>query len=156
MGPEREHTPQRIVLHHAGVLWKEGDNPHKKILALQSWGQRDKNWPDVPYHYLIAPDGTIFVGRALRYRPESNTSYDLNGVINVHLWGHFDEQAVSEPQLQATAEVLAWLRHHHGLDKVTAHCQEAPGQTTCPGRDFMRYLDSGELMERVHHSRTNP
>ena len=56
----RKHVPRFIRIHHAGVLWKAGDDPVKKLAALQAWGQREKGWPDLPYHYLIAPDGRIF------------------------------------------------------------------------------------------------
>jgi hypothetical protein len=143
------HTPDRITLHHAGVPWKAGDDARKKIVALQAWGQREKNWPDLPYHFLIDPEGAIFEGRELKYRPESNTQYDLVGVVNVHLWGDFNEQPVTRQQLAATVELLAWLRDRYQLKQLQAHCQAAPGQTTCPGRDLLRYLESGQLSRWV-------
>ena len=133
LGDDLLHTPDRITLHHSGVLWKSGDDARKKIKGLQSWGQREKNWPDLPYHFLIDPQGTIFEGRELKYRPESNTDYDLTGVVNLHLWGNFDEQTVTREQLQATVELLAWLRDQFQLETLQAHCQAAPGQTSCPG-----------------------
>src|SRR5687768_15924728 len=68
---ERKHTPTFITVHHAGVVWKAGDDPVKKLQALQAYGQREKNWPDLPYHYLIAPDGRIFAGRPVVYEPET-------------------------------------------------------------------------------------
>ena len=149
LSEELRHTPQRIALHHSGVLWKSGDDAGKKIRALQSWGQREKNWPDLPYHFLIDPQGIVFEGRDLNYRPESNTQYELDGVINVELWGNFDEQLVTRQQLGATIELLAWLRDRYGLKEVQTHRQLAPGQTRCPGDDLMRYLDSGMLQKWV-------
>lgn len=143
------HTPARVTLHHAGVLWKDGDDAFKKIRALQAWGQSDKHWPDLPYHFLIDPEGRIFEGRDMKYRPESNTQYDLNGVINVHLWGHFDEQRVTVAQLRATVELLAYLRDRYHLSELQTHRQAAPGQTTCPGHDFVRYYESGQLQDWV-------
>ena len=146
---EMRQTPQRIVLHHSGVLWKEGDDAFKKIRALQVWGQREKHWPDLPYHFMIDPQGRIFEGRELHYRPESNTSYDLNGVVNVELWGNFDEQPVTPQALEASADLLAWLRREHHLRELSTHRQQAPGQTSCPGNDFMRYFESGELQKMI-------
>ncbi len=140
-----QHVPQRIVLHHSGVLWKEGDDPFLKIRALQLWGQREKHWPDLPYHFLIDPQGQVFEGRELRYRPDSNTEYDLNGVINVELWGNFDEQKVTPQALDATVQLLAWLRDQHGLEVLSTHRSQAPGQTSCPGEDLFRYFESGRL-----------
>lgn len=146
--PMPEHflqQPSRVVLHHSGVLWKEGEDARRKIAALQSWGQREKGWQDLPYHFLIAPDGTIFEGRELRYRPESNTDYDLDGVVNVHLWGNFEEQSLWLPQLQSAARLLAWLR----LPDWSAHCWEAPGQTRCPGQNLLKVLESGRFQEWI-------
>ena len=144
LSEELRHVPEKLVVHHAGVLWKPGDDPVVKLRNLQAWGQREKSWPDLPYHYLISPDGRIFEGRDWRYRPESNTRYSLNGVINVHLFGNFDEQAVSRPQLVSLVELLASLRRRHGLEAeaVSSHRLEAPGQTTCPGADLQRYLNA--------------
>lgn len=149
LSDEMRQTPQKIVLHHSGVLWKEGDDAFKKIRALQSWGQREKHWPDLPYHFMIDPSGRIFEGRDLNYRPESNTQYDLSGVVNVELWGNFDEQPVSPEALESTVVLLAWLRDRHNLRQLSTHRLQAPGQTSCPGNDFMRYFDSGELQRRV-------
>src|SRR5688572_17554839 len=73
----RKHTPKYITIHHAGVVWKTGNDPAAFVKNMQSWGQRDKGWPDLPYHFLIAPDGRIFEARRLEYEPESNTRYDL-------------------------------------------------------------------------------
>jgi len=146
---EMRQTPQRVVLHHSGVLWKEGDDAFLKIRALQAWGQREKNWPDLPYHFMIDPEGRIFEGRELHYRPESNTSYDLKGVVNVELWGNFDEQPVTPQALAATADLLAWLRAEHHLRELSTHRLEAPGQTTCPGNYFMRYFESGQLQKMI-------
>lgn len=135
-------TPTRIVIHHAGVNWVEGSDPVEKVRNLQTWGQREKGWPDLPYHFLISPDGRIFEGRDPFYRPESNTEYDLNGVLNVQLFGNFEEQTVSPEQTRALVSLLNYLCRNHSIPKgrISTHQQEAPGQTTCPGRDLVSRL----------------
>lgn len=135
MGDEWLQQPERLVVHHAGVVWKPGSDPVAKVKNLQTWGQREKGWPDLPYHYLIAPDGRVFQGRPERFRPESNTRYDLDGVINVQLFGDFNQQQVTPEQSRALVETLAFLCLRHGISpsKISDHQQEAPGQTTCPG-----------------------
>jgi hypothetical protein len=123
----------------------------KKIVGLQSWGQREKGWPDVPYHWLIAPDGRILQGRDMGYEPESNTRYDLSGHVGVHLWGDFERQRPTEAQLRSLVRLLAWLCDDLGVDPGTiqGHRDVAPGQTTCPGRDLYRYLEDGTLISWV-------
>jgi hypothetical protein len=146
---DRRHVPAVITLHHAGVLWKVEDDPMKKIVALQSWGQRDKNWPDVPYHFLIAPDGRVFEGRDWNFQPESNTQYELKGVLNIQLWGDLDKQRVSPEQLRAVVDLCAWASRRFGIDPGTirGHNDAAPGQTTCPGLDFHRYVAQGLIAQ---------
>lgn len=144
---DARHTPRVLTVHHAGVLWRPTDEPYARIRNLQSWGQRDKNWPDLPYHYLISPDGRIFEGRDVNYRPESNTNYELSGTLNVHLWGNFDEQRVSVEQLRALVALSAHLCHTLGLNpaEIRGHADAAPGQTSCPGKDLQRYITQGLL-----------
>lgn len=140
---EMRHVPRLIVVHHEGVAWKPGTEPGAKLRALQSWGAREKGWLDVPYHYAIAPDGQILEGRDWHYRPDSNTSYSLDGVLNVELMGNFETELVSRRQLNSLIALLANLCQTHSLtpSEVTSHRLMAPGQTVCPGRDLQRYID---------------
>lgn len=143
---EKRHTPVRITVHHAGVIWPEDADPVQRIRNLQSWGQRDRDWPDLPYHYLISPDGSIFEGRPVAYVPETNTNYDVNGHIGIQLWGNFMEQRVVEEQLTAAVDLIAWLCLEHKIDAATisGHKDVAPG-TSCPGLDLYRYIEDGHL-----------
>lgn len=149
----KAHTPVRITIHHAGVVWTEKHEPFKKILALQRWGQRDKGWPDVPYHFLIAPDGRIFAGRDLAYAGETNTEYDTHGHVLVHLWGDFQQQRVQLAQLRSTVRLVAWLCQSLHIDPATiAGHRDWSKQTTCPGRDLYRYVHGGDLRRWVEQT----
>lgn len=140
----------RITIHHAGVVWKEGDDPYKKIRALQTWGKRDKHWPDVPYHWLIAPDGRIFEGRDWHFEGETNTEYDTRGHLLVQLWGDFDEQKVSKAQLDAAVRLVAWLCVRHSIPPtgIRGH-KDWSTRTTCPGKDLHGYIEDGSFETRV-------
>jgi hypothetical protein len=145
----RKHVPKYITIHHAGVLWKAGDEPVKKLLALQAWGQREKGWPDLPYHYLIAPDGRIFAGRAVEYEPETNTDYKVAGHIGVELWGDFSKQRPSREQLESLVKLTAWLAQEHKIElkEVGGHRDRA--KTLCPGTDLYRYFEDGSFKKWV-------
>lgn len=151
----RRQTPRWITLHHAGVPWT-GKDPARFVRDMQTWGQNrprlekppmDTYWPDLPYHYLIAPDGRIFEGRDVRYEPESNTKYDLAGNIGVEMMGDFNVQPPTEAQLRSSVRVVAWLACAHGiaLEHVRGHRDAAPGQTDCPGKGFTRFLEDGRF-----------
>jgi N-acetylmuramoyl-L-alanine amidase len=154
MPESRRHVPKFITLHHAGVTWKATNDPLVSIRNLQAFSQREKNWADVPYHFLIAPDGRVLEGRDVHFEPDTNTKYDLQGVLNVELMGNFEEQRVSPEQLRATTLLVAKLCKDLNLDPklMRGHNDAAPGQTTCPGRDFHRYLANGSLLKWVEEA----
>ena len=152
----RKQVPVWITLHHAGEFWKPGADPAAFVRRLQIWGQnrpkleqppRDTYWPDLPYHFLIAPDGRIFEGRAVEFEPETNTQYSVNGNIGIELMGDFEKQRPSLAQIKASVALTAWLCAKYQIDlaHVRGHMDVATGQTDCPGKDFYRYLQDGQF-----------
>ena len=152
----RLQTPHLITIHHAGEMWYAGSDPLDKARKLQKYGQTQKNWPDIPYHYLIAPDGTIVEARDWKYEPESNTKYPLNGVLNIELYGNFEEQRASVEQLRSLVGLIVYLKRDVGLDLPTeairGHRDAATQQTVCPGKDFYRYISNGSIRRWVEES----
>lgn len=158
----RRQTPAWVTIHHAGEVWRGGD-PADFVRRMQRWGQnrpaiekppRDTYWPDLPYHYLIAPDGRIFEGRPVEYEPESNTLYPLNGNVGVELMGDFNHQRPSLAQLRSAVKLTAWLSAAHGIApaRVRTHQDAAPGQTDCPGKDFRRHMSDGRFLSWVREA----
>lgn len=141
------HTPRFFTVHHAGVAWKPGTDAAQALRALQAFGQNVRHWPDVPYHFLIAPDGRIYEGRPTGYAPQSNTDYDVTGHIGIQLWGNFDVQRVSRAQLASLAHLVAWLGIRHGIAVDTLRAHRDLTDTACPGRDLYRYVHDG-LVQR--------
>ncbi|WP_435020483.1 peptidoglycan recognition protein family protein [Tundrisphaera sp. TA3] len=151
----RKHTPKYVTIHHAGVLWKAQVTPDAFVRNMQGWGRRDKGWPDLAYHFLIAPDGKIYEGRSLDYEPESNTKYPLAGNIGVEMMGNFEQQRPDPRQIASCVKLTAWLCDRYGIDNalVRGHKDAASGQTTCPGKDFERYLKDGQFRRWVEETR---
>ena len=143
---ERKHEPKFITIHHAGVLYKAGTDPAEGVRKLQAWGQKEKKWPDLPYHFLIAPDGRIFAGRPVEYEPETNTTYKTRGHIGVELMGNFEEQRPSREQLEAVVRLTAWLAQEYKIDLKDVGGHKDRAETQCPGKDFYRYFKDGQLM----------
>ena len=156
----RMQTPSWITIHHAGELWKKGDDPAEFVRHMQIWGQnrpslekapRNTYWPDLPYHFLIAPDGRIFEGRPVEYEPETNTNYTVNGNIGVEMMGDFEKQRPSLAEIKSCVALSAWLSQKYNikLDHVRTHMDAAPNQTDCPGKDFYRYILDGKFRKWV-------
>jgi hypothetical protein len=156
----RKQIPVWITIHHAGEFWKAGTDPAEFVRHMQVWGQnrptlekppRDTYWPDLPYHFLIAPDGRIFEGRPVIYEPETNTKYSVNGNVGIEMMGDFEKQRPSLEQLRSCVALTAWLadKYHIDLEHVRTHMDAAPDQTDCPGRDFYRYIKDGQFKKWV-------
>jgi hypothetical protein len=147
----RRHTPGYITIHHAGVVQKSTTDPAKFVKNMQIWGQREKKWPDLAYHFLIAPDGRIFEGRDLAYEGETNTKYPLQDQVQVELMGDFTKQRVTPKQLDSLVKLTAWLCAEYEINPLLmgGHNDRAPRQTSCPGTDLYRYIEDGQVTKWV-------
>ena len=68
-----------LVIHHTAST-NEIDNPMQAIKNIHQYHANIKNWGDIGYHYVIAPDGKIFEGRAGGAGVVGGHSYDVNKV----------------------------------------------------------------------------
>jgi hypothetical protein len=145
------HQITHVTLHHTGDSkpLTRTDDPAQRLRNLQSWGARDRNWWDLPYHYLLDLDGRAFEGRDWRFQGETNTTYDPGGHFLISMIGNYDVQEPSPGQLEAIADLMAWaLRENHlGIEAIGGHYQYA--ETGCPGRFLRPYIENGTLKRMV-------
>ena len=79
-------------------------------MRLQNWSRGIKGWSDIPYHYIVAPDGTVYAARPWQIPGDTNTEYQPQGHALLMLLGNFEVQYPTEAQIQATAWLLARLQ----------------------------------------------
>jgi len=123
----------RITLHHQGELWHADADPAAYLRRLQQWSRLSKRWPDIPYHYVIAPDGRIFSARTLALPGDTNTGYDTQGHALVMLLGNFEVQQPTPAQLESAVALMAALAQQHGLDAGAIAAHRDFSETLCPG-----------------------
>ena len=145
------HDIRQITLHHIGSPepLMPDDDPAEKLQGLQSWGQAERNWWDVPYHFLIDLDGRIYEGRDYRYMGETNTSYDPRGHLLISVIGNYNRQEATPEQIDAITDLMAWATVEFGVspDAISGHSDWA--KTNCPGRHLQKYLDDGTFVDGV-------
>ena len=145
------HRITHVTLHHTGSAQPlmPHENPVDKLRGLQSWGAAERNWWDVPYHYLLDLDGRIYQGRDHRYMGETNTTYDPAGHFLISMIGNYERQEPSPQQLGAIADMMAWAIRSNGLslDRIGGHYHYA--NTGCPGQHLRKYLEDGTLRRMV-------
>jgi len=145
------HDIKMITLHHSGSAKAVTDEAivPQKLRDLQTWGKRDKNWWDIPYHFVIGPSGNIYEGRDVRYMGETNTKYNPSGHFLISAIGNYNIQDANPDVLNAIADLMAWAvsEYEVPLDKIYGHCDLA--ETSCPGNNLRPYLKDGTFRKMV-------
>lgn len=145
------HRITHVTLHHTGDArpLMPGDDPAQRLRNLQSWGARDRNWWDVPYHFLMDLEGKVYEGRDYHYMGETNTSYDPGGHFLISIIGNYGQQQPTQAQLDAIADLMAWALDEFDLplDRIGGHYNYA--STTCPGTHLRKFLEDGTFRRMV-------
>ena len=150
--PFKQHTPVRITVHHEGTKLEVTDDAAKKIKAIQTWGMGpDRKWVDIPYHFLIAPDGKIYEGRAVNTVGETATEYDPTGHLLITCLGNLEEQEVKQEQLQSLIKLIAYCskKYNVPIENLSTH-RDNSKQTTCPGKNLYAYFENGTIKKEVN------
>ncbi len=138
---------RRLTVHHQGELWKAGADVPAYLRRLQSWSQQARGWVDIPYHYIVAPDGQVYAARPVSIAGDTNTDYDPRGHLLVMLLGNFEEQEPTPEQWQSTVRLIAQLLDEHRINASTIGAHRHFASTACPGANFYKRFD--ELREAV-------
>lgn len=113
-----------IVLHHAAA---EGsaEAVHGAHLA--------RGWSGIGYHFYVRLDGTVYAGRPLGTIGAHTAGYNSRSV-GVCFEGNFELRSMTDAQLAAGRELLAYLRGLYPKARVVRH--KDLDATACPGKNF--------------------
>ena len=150
----RLHIPHRIThvtLHHTGDsrILTPAEDPAVRLRGLQSWGASDRNWWDLPYHYLLGVDGRIYEGRDHNFMGETNTTYDPSGHFLISIIGNYERQEPTPQLLESIADLMAWAVDEYDvpLENIGGHYNYAT--TGCPGKNLRPLLENGTFRRMV-------
>ena len=146
----RPHTIDRMTIHHSAVALPDNRGIVARLQQHQRFHQDDKGWVDIAYHAAVDRNGNIFALRDTAIAGDTATDYDTTGHFLVLCEGNFDEEAVTEAQLDGAALVFAWATQRFGIgvDTLASHREVASG-TDCPGTSLQAHVSSGDLMQRI-------
>lgn len=158
VGAMRTQTITRITIHHTGERSRPDLTLDRKMLALQTFSQRDERmsdggmhhaWPDVPYHYYIDTKGNLAEGRDWHFAGDTNTSYDPAGHLLIVLEGNFNQELPTPEQLATLRTMVSWASAHWHVpaDSLAGHRDFA--KTDCPGNNLYPQLGSLRAMLRA-------
>ena len=146
----RPHTIDRMTIHHSAVALPDNRQIIARLQQHQRYHQDDKGWVDIAYHAAVDRRGNIFALRDTAIAGDTATNYDPAGHFLVLCEGNFDDETVSEAQLDSAALVCAWAMREFGITVGTlASHREVTPVTSCPGDGLEAHLTSGDLQQRI-------
>jgi hypothetical protein len=172
------HAPARIVVHHtwkpeAGEYLKKATPADRArvVRAIQRYHQYDNGWSDIGYHFLIGPDGTIFLGRDPEHvgahcggtPPEgSRHVFGNTGSVGIALIGNHDIEEPTPSALDsldvlkraiytATGKILPVFGHFQAWSPTPPK--------TCPGKlliDHLGVVGLSEIWKKLFEKPAKP
>jgi hypothetical protein len=143
------HSINKITIHHGGEDFAADKDVVEYLRHLQSWSRTEKKWIDSPYHFMIDLKGTIYEARPVNLPGDTNTDYDVRGHALICVIGNYENQIVSQQQLNSLINLTAFLakRFSVSVDSIRGHKDYT--ETLCPGKDLYRYLQDGIIVKGV-------
>ncbi len=143
------HDINKITIHHGGEDFPADKDPINYLQTFQVWCRTEKNWIDIPYHFMIDLVGTIYETRPINLPGDTNTDYDVRGHALICVMGNYENQILSRRQLQSLIDLTAFLvtRYNVSIDSIKSHKDYT--ETLCPGKDLYRYLQDGTIVKGV-------
>jgi len=138
-----------MTLHHEAVVLGENRNAPGRFRQDQRYHQDQKGWIDIAYHVGVDRNGNIYELRSTEIAGDTATDYDTTGHFLVLCEGDFDQEAVSEAQLHATALTFAWAAQNFRVATSTLAGHRDLAQTSCPGANLYAHISSGDLKRRI-------
>lgn len=133
-----------IVIHHTATT-KDLDNPELAVKNIYEYHTKYKKWGDIGYHYLIAPDGTIFEGRKGGRSVIGGHALPVNKTtIGIAVLGNYQDDEPTEAVLASIIKLSRALSVEYGIepDKKYIYKRQAfesimghrdNDNTACPG-----------------------
>jgi hypothetical protein len=144
------HTLNRMTIHHTAVVLGDNSNSPARLRQHQRYHQDSQGWIDIAYHVGVDRNGNILELRRPELVGDTATRYDPTGHFLVVCEGNFDEEEVTEEQLNGAALTFAWAAQQFGIatDTLAGHRDASP-DTACPGANLYAHVTSGDLKTRV-------
>lgn len=116
---------ERTILHHAAASQCSADD-------IDRW-HKQKDYNCIGYHFFIRKDGTIYRGR--QENAVGAHAYQNNyNSIGICFEGDFEKEQMTDAQVEAGKELVAYLKNKYNISKVQKHSDVC--NTSCPGRNF--------------------
>lgn len=138
-----------MTLHHTAVVLGDNRLAPSRLRQHQRFHQNDRGWIDIAYHVSVDRNGNIYELRSPEIAGDTATNYDPTGHFLVLCEGDFDQEPITEAQLNGAATAFAWAAQQFQLAGGTLGGHRDFADTSCPGANLYAHLASGDLHTRI-------
>lgn len=135
---------KKIILHHTATT-DDLDDPEDAIRAIYYYHAMTRGWGDIGYNFVVAPDGTVYEGRAGGNGVVAGHASGYNtGTVGIALLGNYEENQIPSEMMQALTGLVYQKAESHDIDPTGAAKYRGESfsniighrdvdATTCPG-----------------------
>ena len=142
------HSPYRVTIHHTVTPTRDSMSIPARLRQIQSYHMFGRGWCDIAYNYLIARNGTVWMGRGAR-RIGGHVYNENTGNVGISFIGTYTTTRLSARQRTNAAKLLRRLHRRFPAIElnrrdIKGHRQYGAdgGWTECPGNTAYRQLDA--------------
>jgi N-acetyl-anhydromuramyl-L-alanine amidase AmpD len=122
-----------IVVHHTA-------SPQDATFdSIRNYHINDRGWSDIGYHYVIGPEGTLFLGRPV-WRIGAHAKGKNSKSIGVSVIGNYESDTLTCAIRVQLYQLLNDLKRHFPNAQVVGHRDVAA--TLCPGKNLYEWLQT--------------
>jgi hypothetical protein len=150
-------TVTHLIIHH-GASSNTSSNWAGVVASYFDYHVNSNGWSDIGYNYLVAPDGTLFVGRGGGENVQGAHMCARNtNTMGVCMIGNYVSEQPTTVSIDKLVKILAWKASANGIDplgtsslanyglnlaNVCGHQDGCggPSSTDCPGNTVWAQL----------------
>lgn len=163
---DKAQVPSGIVLHHSATPTITQWKGRETLRAIQRVHQEERGFFDIGYHFVIAPDGTLYEGVNPVIRgthcggnPEAAGAVRIvgnTGQIGICVIGNFDSEKVPVPAWNTLIALIDALKAKYNIEAsaVRGHFEVwSKPPKTCPGVNLVEMMGWGERWKKAYRKK---
>jgi len=146
-GTKTPWDPDKIVIHWGGGTNTPAADPGWEMDRLRRWQNfhiNNRGWTDIAYNYAVGQSGSIYRLRGQNRSGATSGDADDDDIPENHealafVWigGSGTEDGPTDEAYAAMSKII----NASGQGVVIGHMDVKPGSTSCPGPDWMNYIE---------------
>lgn len=152
-GPTRRlpRDVNAVIIHHTeGRRCFNFEECRRLLHHMQRYYQREKEFPDIPWNFMIGEDGAVYEGMGWNLEGYHTEAWNYRS-IGIAFIGTFDRERPSRQAMESFNLLVECGRRHRYLDRYfSIYGHRDMRDTECPGDalyDVIRRLGSFKLVE---------